>query len=189
MATGSYGVPVEYAPIPDQAWLWVDNIPADDENDDWVDAERVGLTEPMLNAYCSEYDRRSRRQRLALYTGKPWWISHVPASRRARYARYPLILAAYPFDTPAGQPVPMDVAAVALRSNPPTLRRPTIPPPWTVEAGWQHSGQGSLPGYAGFLDMGVYKINPGPPVVPIADDTAALIAGHADAILALARGA
>jgi hypothetical protein len=162
MLTGSYAVPVEYARIVDQAWAWVDAIPDDDENDDWVDAERALLTEAMLDAYCSTYDQRSTRQRLAMYTGWPWWMTHVVAlGRQERYARYPLIIAAYPFDTPAGQPVPMDPVSVALRSNPPMNRRPPIPPPWTIESGWQHSGQGSKSGYPRFLDHGIYQVNPG----------------------------
>lgn len=168
MKTGSYGVPLEFPPMTDQAWKWVDSIPDDDENDDWVDAERAALTEPMLDQYCSEYDRRSRRQRLAIYTGFPWWISHVPPGRRARYAHYPLIIAGYPYDTPAGKPVPMDPVSVELRSTPPHDRQPAIPAPWTEYAGWQHTGQGSLPGYSGFLDMGIYRVNPAPPADELA---------------------
>lgn len=179
MLTGPYGVPVEYAPIPDQAWAFVDNIPDGDENDDWADAERALLTEPMLRAYCDEYDRRSRRQRLAIYTGGPWWNSHVPVGARARYAPYKLIIASYPFDTPAGLPVPMDPASVARRTNPPVGRRPSIPAPWTIEDGWQHTGQGGQPGYSGFLDHGIYRVNPsGPPAPPPPPDAdAALRAG------------
>lgn len=182
MLTGPYGVPVEYAPIVDQAWAFVDAIPDDDENDDWADAERVLLTEPMLRAYCDTYDLRSNRQRLAIYTGYPWWVTHVSVSARARYARYKLIIGAYPFDTPAGLPVPMDPASVALRSNPPTNRRPRIPPPWPMEDGWQHTGQGSLPGYNGFIDLGIYRVNPSGPPAP--DPVALAIRPHIDSIKA-----
>jgi hypothetical protein len=161
MATGSYAVPVEYAPIADQAWAWVDNTPDDDENDDWVDAERAQLTEPMLRAYCEAYELRSRRGRLAIYTGWPWWMSHVPAGARSAYVAYPLIVAGYPFDSPADKVPPMDGLSVARRSTPPVAHRPAVPPPWVVEAGWQHSGQGSMPGYGKFLDMGIYRVNPG----------------------------
>lgn len=192
MLTGSYGVPVEstnLSVLADQARKWIDNTPDDDENDDWIDAERVNLTEPMLDAYCDTYDRWSTRQRLAIYTGFPWWTTHVPASRRERYVGYPLIIAGYPFDTPQGQPVPMDPASVALRSTPPTNRRPAIPPLWTVESGWQFSGQGSMPGYNKFLDMGIYKTNPGggtvPPPTPTPDPDVVLkaaIRGHTAAI-------
>ena len=183
MLTGPYGVPWEGTNQADQCFRWIDAIPPDDENDDWVDAERAALTEPMLDAYCTAYDRRGRG-RLAIYTGKPWWESHVPPGRRARYARYPLIIAGYPFDSPFGQPVPMDPISVALRSTPPHNRRPTIPAPWTDEAGWQHTGQGSLPGYIGRLDLGIYRVNPSPPAVPTLAET---VAGHAAAILEIVR--
>lgn len=167
MRTGSYGVPVEYAPtLTDQAWLWIDNIPDDDENDDWVDAERAGLTEPMLSEYCDAYDQHSRRQRLAIYTGWPWWTSHVPIDRRNRYKGYNLIIASYPYDTPAGKLVPMDARSVKLRSNPPVGIRPAIHSPWMLESGWQHSGQASFEGYPGFLDAGIYRVNPGGTVPP-----------------------
>ena len=181
MATGPYGVPHEnFGPLADQAWLFCDNVPADDENDDWCDAERAGLTEPRLRAWSDEYDRRGRG-RLAIYTGAPWWLRHVPLSRQARYAGYKLIIAGYPFDPREGEPVPMDPISVALRSTPPHNRTPAIPAPWTQYDGWQHTGKGSLPGYVGFLDMGIYRVNPG---VPVADETAARIAEHARAILA-----
>jgi len=187
MKTGSYAVPVEYAPIADQAWFWVDNTPDDDENDDWVDAERPLLAEWMLRSYCDSYDLHSNRQRLAIYTGGPWWNEHVPAWARPRYARYKLIIASYPFDTPAGRPVPMDAASVALRSTPPTSRRPSCPTPWFVEDGWQHTGMGSLAGYAGFLDLGIYRVNPGAPA-PLPDRLAAGIA-TIDRAVAEIRGA
>jgi GH25 family lysozyme M1 (1,4-beta-N-acetylmuramidase) len=184
MLTGPYAVPTEYADPADSAWAFVDNIPDDDENDDWCDAERPLLTESQLRAFCDSYDRRSPRQRLAIYTGYPWWVTHVPPHARARYARYKLILAAYPYDTPAGQPVPMDAGAIARRSTPPPESRyPAIPPPWDVADGWQHTGQGSLPGYSGFLDMGVYRAAP----LPERDETAALIAGHARAMLGVTQ--
>jgi hypothetical protein len=182
MLTGSYAVPWEGNDQADDCWRWVDAIQPDDENDDWVDAERERLTEPELDAYCTAYDRRGR-ERLAIYTGKRWWEAHVPPARRARYAHYKLIIAAYPFDSPAGQYVPMDPISVALRSTPPHLKRPDIPAPWTVEDGWQHTGQGSLPGYVGFLDMGVYRVNPGTAAPPVA--AAADVAAHAAAIVAL----
>lgn len=176
MQTGPYGVPVEYASPVDSAWAWVDAIPDDDENDDWADAERAALTEPMLRAYCDTYDLRSLRQRLAIYTGYPWWMNHVPPGARARYAGYKLIIAGYPFDTPAGKPVPMDAVSVARRSTPPVSARPAIPPPWTVEDGWQHTGQGSLPGYAGFIDLGIYQVNPDGAAPPPPDPDAATVA-------------
>src|SRR5687767_9992104 len=60
MLTGSYGVPWEGNNQTDDCWRWCDAIAADDENDDWVDAEREKLTEPMLDAYCTSYDRHGR---------------------------------------------------------------------------------------------------------------------------------
>lgn len=177
MLTGPYAVPWEGNDQVSDCHRWVDNIPPDDENHDWVDAERAALTERELDAYCTTYDRLGR-DRLAIYTGYPWWMSHVPPDRRARYARYPLIIAAYPFDTPAGIAPPMDPVSVALRSTPPHNRRPPIPEPWTLEAGWQHTGQGSLPGYVGRLDMGIYMVNPSEP-------PALTAAGHVRAALAL----
>ena len=180
MLTGSYSVPWEGNDQVSDCLRWIDNIPGDDENDDWVDAERALLTEAELDEYCATYDRYGRG-RLAIYTGEPWWLAHVPPARRERYADYKLIIAAYPFDARAGQPVPMDPVSVALRSTPPHNRRPPIPAPWTVEEGWQHTGQGSLPGYAGRLDMGIYRANPGP-LPP--DDRAARVADYALAILA-----
>jgi hypothetical protein len=179
MLTGPYGVPHEVGNQADQAWRFCDQVAADDENDDWCDAERPGLTEPMLRAWCDSYDRHGRG-RLAIYTGYPWWVSHVPPAARARYAGYKLILAAYPFDPPAGQPVPMDPISRALRSTPPANRRPVIPPPWTVEDGWQHTGKGSLPGYVGFLDLGIYRVAPS---APAPDPLAADLSASADAIL------
>lgn len=183
MLTGSYGVPWEGANQADQAWAWVDAIPDDDENDDWADAERQRLTEPMLRRYCDSYDRRSKRQRLAIYTGYPWWNEHVPPAARPRYARYKLIIAGYPFDPPARKHVPMDPASIARRSTPPSDRRPAIPAPWTVEDGWQHTGKGGLPGYAKFLDLGIYRVNPSPP--PAADTDAAQVLAHLDAVRTL----
>lgn len=180
MKTGPYGVPHEASgPLADQAWRFCDQVPADDENDDWCDAERAGLTEPMLRAWCDVYDRRGRG-RLAMYTGYPWWMSHVVAFGAAdRYAGYRLIIAAYPFDTPAGLPVPMDPISMALRATPPHNRPAKIPPPWTEEDGRQHTGQGSLPGYAGFLDLGIYRVNPSAP-----NDVGPVLA-HLDAIQAI----
>lgn len=188
MKTGSYGVPVEsvsLVTLRDQAWKWVDNIPPDDENDDWVDAERLFLTEPMLWAYCSAYEQRSSRHRLAIYTGVPWWTTHVPDSERAKYKDWPLIIAGYPFDTPPGVPPPMDAISVARRSNPPIGKEPAIPPPWTQYAGWQHTGQGSKPGYDKLLDMGIYRVNPGGTVPPVVDTTKLSIEKEAKSILEL----
>lgn len=191
MLTGSYGVPIEdtsLAVLADQARLWIDNIPDDDENDDWVDAERANLTEAMLDAYCDVYDQRSRRQRLTIYTGFPWWTKNVVSVGRAeRYEHYGLVEAGYPFDTGPGVPPPMDPASIARRSNPPALSlRPPTPAPWTSPGGWQYSGQGSKPGYGTladpkFLDHGIYLVNPSPsPAPPVFHPALVGLHGRAD---------
>ncbi len=128
---------------------------ADDDGPSLLDFERDGLTETMLAQFCDQYDTSSRWP-LWIYTRKGFWESKVPEARRARYAKYGLYLAAWPYDTPAGQPVPMDPVNVALRSTLPDAQ-PLVPAPWAACDAQQHTGQGSLPGYESFLDLGVYN--------------------------------
>ncbi len=128
---------------------------ADDDGPSLLDFERDSLTEPMLAQFCDQYDTSSRWP-LWIYTRKGFWESKVPEARRARYAKYGLYLAAWPHDTPTGQPVPMDPVSVALRSTPPDAQ-PFVPAPWLACDAQQHTGQGSLPGYESFLDLGVYN--------------------------------
>jgi GH25 family lysozyme M1 (1,4-beta-N-acetylmuramidase) len=96
---------------------------------------------------------------LVLYTGGPVWTREVVVpGKAARYAGYPLLLAGYPFDTPQGQPAPMDWQAVARRSTPDLAHAPKVIAPWGRWWAWQHSGQGSLPGYKKFLDLEVHSM-------------------------------
>ncbi len=178
-----------------QADLLIGQRRVDDDGPDMLDFERDGLTEAMLAAFCDRHDARSRWP-LWIYTRFGFWLAHVPSARRARYARYGLYLAAWPYDTPAGQPVPMDPVSVALRSNPPSLQ-PLVPAPWLLADAQQHTGQGSLPGYPRFLDLGVYggteaqlrarfpRLEPEMPNVTVDDLTT--IAEAAAAQLAIAR--
>lgn len=158
--TGNYAVISERGSPVEQARLHVQLRHPDDRLPFMLDAERKLVTESMLRAYCDEYDRLTRVP-LWMYTGFPWWTEHVPPAARARYAKYGLAIAAYPFDRSDydadghWQGQLMDPASVALRSTPPLLKRPAIPPPWTQEESWQHTGHGSLPGYDRFLDLQV----------------------------------
>lgn len=152
--TGPYGVIVEYSDIVAQAELFVDNAPLDDELPDLLDAERDLVTEAMLVLWCDVYDARSRRKKLWMYTGWPWWTR---IRNKVRFSNYGLMIAGYPNDKRPGVVVPMDSASVALRSTPPLVGMPAIPSPWPHQDEWQYTGQGSLPGYSGFLDLGVYN--------------------------------
>lgn len=141
----------------DQCRLLLDLRGPDDELPNMLDVERAWLREPMLRAWCDWYDAHTDRE-LVIYTGFPAWNAIVPPEARPRYTRYSLMIAAYPFDAPAGQPQPMDPISIALRSTPPSVRRPTIPAPWTREWAWQHTGHGRLPSYANDLDLQVHRL-------------------------------
>lgn len=151
--TGAYGVLSERGDPRDQCALQLALRGPGDELPQLLDAERTAVTESMLRAYCDEYDEIDPPWPLWIYTGYPWWTSHVPAHARPRYAKYGLVIAAYPFDSSG--PQPMDPISIARRSIPPATRRPTIPPPWSREESWQHTGHGSMPGYDRFLDLQV----------------------------------
>lgn len=150
--TGPYAVISERGSPVEQARLHVQLRHPADQLPFMLDAERTLVTESMLRAYCDEYDRLTSVP-LWMYTGFPWWTSHVPPAARERYAKYGLVIAAYPFDSSG--PQPMDPISIARRSLPPATSRPTIPPPWRREESWQHTGHGSMPGYDGFLDLQV----------------------------------
>jgi hypothetical protein len=192
-ATGAYGVPHEVGNQADQARLFLDNLP-DDELAPWFDAERKFLTEPMLARWCDTYDERTNGAALDAYTGKPWWDSHVPPERRARYARYGLAIAAYPFDRSDydengnWQGQPMDPISIALRSTPPPpSRAPLLPAPWTAYRYHQHTGHGSLDGYASFLDLSVFSGTEADLLgaAPVPDAAATELAARARAIVGL----
>lgn len=155
--TGPYQALHEsYNPV-EQCRLLLDLRGPDDELPNMLDVERAWLSEPLLRAFCDYYDAHSDRE-LVIYTGYPSWGRIVPPEARPRYARYSLMIAAYPFDAPAGMAQPMDPASVALRSTPPADRRPTLPAPWKQAWAWQHTGHGRLPGYGNDLDLQVHSL-------------------------------
>jgi GH25 family lysozyme M1 (1,4-beta-N-acetylmuramidase) len=184
-----------YSPA-DQCRLLLDLGAYDDELPFMLDVERAWLAEPMLRAWCDYYDAHTGRE-LVIYTGMWDWSRIVPVEARPRYAKYHLLIAAYPFDAPAGQAQPMDPQSIALRSNPPASRRPSVPAPWSTPWAWQHTGHGHLPGYEKDLDLQVHSLTEAelrarygksaPPMQPppAGDLMAADIAGHALAIKGL----
>lgn len=140
----------------------------DDELGDMLDCENGNLAAGDVIEWCDTHDAETHR-RLDIYTSAARWLAimrGVPAATLARFKRYGLVIAGYPFDTPAdAQGVdhqPMDAASVARRSTPPALSKLAsyVPAPWTVAdvISWQHTGHGSLPGYNGFLDLHVATV-------------------------------
>lgn len=154
--TGAYAALHESADMAAQCRLFIRHLPADDDLPAWADVERDGLTAAMVAEWFDTWEAEADGRELWVYTGKPTWERIVPASQRARYAGYKLVIAAYPFDSLGMQP--LDPMSVALRSTPPTDRPPALPAPWTAYQVWQHTGAGSLPGYSGFLDMSVGEL-------------------------------
>lgn len=159
--TGPY-MALYYDPVEAMKALIGERHP-DDRLPNMLDAEFFGLTEPVLRA-AVDYHAANSPVGLILYTGYPWWMSHVPAAAQPRYSGIDTVIASYPLDAPPVRGAdgllhdiqPMDSASVARRSSvPPADRHPHIPPylsPWS----WQHTGHGSLPGYDGFLDLHVH---------------------------------
>jgi hypothetical protein len=125
---------------------------------DMLDVEELTLQEPDVRAACDVHDATGRV--LVIYTGYWNWRAIVPEAARPYYKKYKVVIGSYPHDTPADQPVPMDEASIVRRSAPPATFNPPTPGPWTVAdvLSWQYSGQGSLPDYAGFLDL--HLLNP-----------------------------
>lgn len=189
LLTGPYQALHEAVPAAAQCRLLLDLAEPNDPMPDMLDFEREGLTERMLREWCDEHDARTERE-LWIYTGKGVWERKVPPAARPRYARYGLLIAAYPFDRPDYKPDGtwqgqlMDPASVARRSTPPAGVLPNLPAPWTAYDAWQHSGHGRLPGYAKDLDLQVYAGTEAELRARYAPDNgAAAILASADAIL------
>lgn len=148
---------------------------------DMLDAEESTLTESDLRAACDEHDRSGRE--MVIYTNYWAWLAIVPPAARPHYKKYRVVIASYPHDTPAGQPVPMDPASVARRSTPPAVFDPPVPAPWTVADVFSHqyTGQGSREDYDGFLDL--HLLNPaveisGAPMPTPTTNRGCLLGGH-----------
>lgn len=139
----------------DQCAAFLARVLPGDSLPDMLDVEQAGVDEADVRAWCLHHDLHSAR-RLVIYTGYGAWERIIPSWARGWYAKYKLVIASYPFDSP-GEDQPMDAASVALRSNPPAHAAPLIPEPWTWAdvLSWQHTGHGSLPGYDSFLDLHV----------------------------------
>lgn len=157
-----------------------------DELPNMLDIEDGTLTASDIRLFCDTYDSLTTVP-LIIYTGKPVWDAIMVEQSQVNlswYLKYELFIAAYPYDSPKGVPVPMDPVSVALRSNPPVNKKPAIPLPWTKYLFWQHSGQGSKDGYNGFIDCDVASLTevdlrkkfvsipiPIPPVQPAIPET------------------
>lgn len=155
---GSYHALHEGAAMASQCRLFVNGRIVGQVRD-WLDMERAGLTGRMVDTFLDEYEYLTGGTNATIYTGVSFMQRVQPQMRDggARLKNYGLLIAAYPFDTPAGQTVPMDPASVARRSNPPPTPPYVVPIPWpwlpADLVAHQHTGQGSMPGYRGFLDM------------------------------------
>ena len=121
-----------------------------------LDVERARLTRAMVESFVEEWATLGGPP-LCIYTSAQSWHAIMGRGAIAWAAALPLWVAAYPYDTRAGRPVPMDPVSVALRSTPPTDSDPPLPDPWARWDIWQHSGQGSLPGFGKFIDLNVYN--------------------------------
>lgn len=153
--TGAYHALHEGAAMSAQCRKFIAHLPPDDELPPWADVERRNLTPAMIAEWFDCWEQETGGREIWFYTGRVI-ESLVPAHLRARYARYPLVMAAYPNDTPEGIPPPMDAASVARRNAPPPASYQLyIPAPWTSARVHQYTGQGRLPGYAGNVDLSV----------------------------------
>lgn len=159
--TGPYIALHEGAPMVDQVRKYLGLRHPDDTLPDMFDFERDGLTEAMLDTACNYHDEHSHRE-LIIYTRYGFWTEKVPKSRRSRYSRYEIIIAAYPFDKPDtdanGNPIvqPMDPVSIALRSTPPMTMAP-VPDPFLEPWAHQHTGHGTAEPYKKFMDMQVSR--------------------------------
>lgn len=120
-----------------------------------LDVERAALTRAHVLAFVAEWFQVTDLD-LGIYTSAKSWHAIVGRDEYA-FGDLPVLwVAAYPFDTPAGQPAPMDGVSVARRSTPP-VATPPLPAAWPAYDFYQHTGQGSLPGYGAFVDLNVYQ--------------------------------
>lgn len=156
--TGAYWALHEAVSLKEQAARFLAALHPDDCLPPALDVERAALTRAMVLAYLDEWKRLAGPP-LTLYTSKQSWegimgTAPLPADLRGMFTLG--WFAAYPFDVGAGVPVPMDAASVARRSTPPVDRTPPVPAGWAWDI-YQHSGQGSLPGYDRLIDLNVYN--------------------------------
>lgn len=101
--TGAYSALHEDAPMAAQCRKFIAHLPDDDELPPWADVERKGLTAAMIAEWFDCWEQEAGGRELWFYTGRV--IERlVPLPERERYGRYPLVMAAYPYDTPAPQP-------------------------------------------------------------------------------------
>lgn len=120
-----------------------------------ADVERPALTAQNVVDFCDEW-RTLTDTPLGIYTSANTWHQIMGTSVIAWARKLPLWNAGYPFD-PTG---PID-----KRNNPPAGSEALVANTWKGKhAGegrpdwdfWQHTGQGSLPGYSGDLDRDVF---------------------------------
>lgn len=148
--TAPYSVLSEAGTPAEQAQLLVNLRGRDDELPNMLDLERRRVVGAMLRQFVDAYDAATSVE-LWIYTGKGVWLRiAAEPSLQARCAKYGLVFASYPFDSPPqpdGRDIqPMDAASVARRSSVPQnfAKVPSVQP-WQQPNSWQHSGHASLP--------------------------------------------
>ena len=188
--TGPYGVPfetgpLENQPLTEQCRRFIASRDAADSLPNWVDVERTGLTEKMLEDWCDYYDDHTDVP-LWVYTSQTLWHRIIKVNH-SRYTKYGLVVADYGPGTLTSQ-----------RWITPE-GRPLIPKPWAFRAPpyydiFQYAGDngrlfGSPPGKG--IDLSEYNGTeadlralvqaPAPPPVP--DQSKTIVSLHAQAIL------
>lgn len=189
--TGPYHALRGDVPIADQARRFYGHLRADDALPPALDVERAELARADVLAFLEAWGALGGPP-LAAYSNRSSWLRIVGAAPLPAdlAALLPVAwVAGYPYDTPAGQPVPMDAASVARRSTPPLDKPPAQLPGYAGYDFWQHTGKGALPGYGKFLDLDVYsgteaelRARFGRPAQPVSDPLAARVATELRAI-------
>jgi GH25 family lysozyme M1 (1,4-beta-N-acetylmuramidase) len=130
-----------------------------------LDVEEMGLSEPVMRAFCDNYDAHETRP-LVLY-GNGNLLAPLIAQNPARYAQYGIWWAEY------GPNLPTSTPPYASPHTPAGLRI----------VAWQFTGKGQLAPYPNRIDLTIWYSVPGTATVPPPADTlAADIARHAEAI-------
>lgn len=180
--TGLYHALHEADPIQEQITKFVSFLDERDSLPAWLDVERAGLKETLVEHACDVYDNLTMWP-LWIYTSKTTFEKIIKLNF-GRYAKYGLVTADYGPGLLTSQPWP----------TPPG--RPLIPKPWIFQAPphyemWQYAGDnGRLFGSTNGIDQSIYdgteaefRLRFAKESVPVEDPDTMAIAFHAEAIL------